>query len=133
MTPESQRIALAEWGGWKWRLPMQSKRSDRPNWLISPDGKGCAVWPNGDLGGLMPPDYLNDLNAVHELEERLDDRQREQYGDLLATRFCGFHYIDYEGWDGGEDPSGFFWMAHLTAAQRCEALLRTIGRWEEPK
>lgn len=55
-----------------------------------------------------PPDYLNDLNAMHEAEKTMTGLQRDAYFDRLV-------------WFG---PPLF-----ATAAQRAEAFGRTLGLW----
>ena len=57
------------------------------------------------------PDYLNDLNAMYRAEETLNSNQWETW-----HRIVGNWATD---------------RAHLTAAQRAEAFLRTLGLWEE--
>lgn len=91
MTPEQQRIALAKWAGWE---------SNQPSW---------------DYGRGFPPDYLNDLNAVHDLEQKLSFQQQTEYVANLMRL-----YKDY--------PMTSAFMA--TAAQRCEALLKTLNLWK---
>jgi hypothetical protein len=58
------------------------------------------------------PNYLNDLNAMHKAENLVlrSAQQRRDYADAL---------------DDGN--GGHF----ATSAQRAEAFLRTIGKWEE--
>lgn len=58
------------------------------------------------------PDYLNDLNAMHEAEIQLKAEDNHAYGC-----YCSELYEKY-----GNTVS-------LTAAQRCEAFLKTIGKW----
>ena len=60
-------------------------------------------------------DPLNDLNACHEFEIWL----LKNHPDLRAV----YRRILIEC--GGSD--GRYWMA--TAAERCEAFLKTIGKW----
>jgi hypothetical protein len=63
------------------------------------------------------PDYFNDLNAVHELEEKLDDSQKILYVAKLSQILS---------------PSKFpqsFRILHATAEQRCEALGLTLNLW----
>lgn len=74
------------------------------------------------------PNYLEDLNAVHEAEGKLTPAQQAVFGENLATLF---HYHDdyYSGWTVG--PIDFYMMAHATATQRCEALLKTLGLWRD--
>lgn len=59
------------------------------------------------------PNYLHDLNAMHEAEEKLDCNQWEVWHRIV-----------------GEWPTE---LARLTASQRAEAFLRTIGKWKEDK
>lgn len=104
MTPEAQRIAIAEACGWKW-LPC----GDTIEWI-------------GEKR-YSPPNYLSDLNAMHEVEKTLPKRNElplsyniDRYNDYLIDvcistneAFCA------------------------TAAQRAEAFLRTVGKWDDTK
>jgi len=105
MTPEAQRIAIAEACGWRCTASFK-------------EAFACWVKPDGmDHQTEWLPDYLNDLNAMHEAEKVLDTvTQRGDYWDYL------FSLTD-----------GEFEMCHATAAQRAEAFLRTIGKWEGAK
>ncbi len=105
MTPESQRIAIAEACGWE-RTMYQAvgKIGDVPFWYR--EGKFC---PYADL-----PDYLNDLNEMHEAEKVLTEEQRPYYLKYLRE-FRGTLFDTY----------------HSTAAQRAEAFLRTLSLWKE--
>ena len=69
--------------------------------------KGSKIYTAGNL-----PSYLTDLNAMHEAENLalLSAQQRRDYADAL---------------DDGN--GGHF----ATSAQRAEAFLRTVGKWEE--
>jgi hypothetical protein len=57
-------------------------------------------------------DWANDLNAMHEAEKVFDCPELYD-GNLIKV--CG----------------GVQYMWHATARQRAEALLRTLGKWEE--
>jgi len=114
MTPEQQRIAIAEACGWT------REYADVPTWNNS---------LNSYQGGYEPvqtllfrkerkcfiaenlPDYLNDLNAMHEAEKMLEADDNHAYGC-----YCSNLYEKY-----GNTVS-------LTAAQRAEAFLRTIDK-----
>lgn len=61
-----------------------------------------------------PPDYLNDLNAMHEAEEKLTDSQTQKYIDELVN-VTNVGYRNY------------YAVYHATAAQRAEAFLRTLN------
>lgn len=102
MKPEQIRIAIAEACGWK-------RHAYGLGWY---KGKHPAL-----MSGRAIPDYLNDLNAMHEAEKVLTDEQGVLYGSILAhirTRFTDSK-----------------WMWHADASQRAEAFLRTIGKWKE--
>lgn len=66
---------------------------------------------DGKYGQTDVPDYLGDLNACHEMENELSDEQFDEYYVRVTSRFAR--------------------PFHATAAQRCEAFLRTLGLWEE--
>jgi hypothetical protein len=100
MKPEKQRIAIAEACGW----------------TVINDSL-CHITPdrNGEpqIAAIARlPDYLADLNAMHEAENLVlkSAQQCRDYADFL---------------DDGN--GGHF----ATSAQRAEALLRTVGKWEE--
>ena len=88
MNPEQQRVAIAE---------------------------ACGE-DNDSIYRDLIPDYLNDLNAMHEAEKVLTSEQVTSYVYLLESMN-----------DRWSTP------AFATAAQRAEAFLRTIGKWEEMK
>ena len=108
MTEEQQRIAIAEFRGW-------TEISIRCMWGLPPGEFDCGT--EDCLKHL--PDYLNDLNAMHEAEKMLDANQRTTYRAHLACMFT----------DHPDDGMRFAITA--TAAQRSEAFLRTIGKWVE--
>lgn len=101
MSPEAQRIAIAEACGWKIDPDLE-------------DGELMGTSPKGYWD--MLPDYLHDLNAMHEAEETL--------GSYIPN-FMRYLFIlkDISPWCG----------VRATAAQRAEAFLRTIGKWEGGK
>jgi hypothetical protein len=97
MNMEQQRIAIAEACGW----------TDTP--IV--DGK---------YGQTDVPDYLNDLNAMHEVEKVLTEEQRIAYSNHTYDVACKVQR-ETEKWR---------WIS-LTAKQRAEAFLKTIGLWED--
>ncbi len=116
MTPEKQRIAIAEACGFSGEF---SKR-----WIleIGMEGEDKFVFAatRNHLDEEVP-DYLNDLNAMHEAEKVLKHQQWPDYWNWLfvaSTRQSGTGKAEYK-------------VAHASAAQRAEAFLRTIGKWEE--
>ena len=91
MTPEKQRIAIATACGWT------------DTQII--DGK---------YGQTDVPDYLNDLNACHEMEKTLRPITAARYHQLIQTRLKSCDLA-----------------IGATSSLRCEAFLRTLGLWEE--
>jgi hypothetical protein len=107
MNQEKQRIAIAEACGWV----MKTEQVEHTNWSQWTETRKFWVSPHRKRGEL--PDYLNDLNAMHEAEKVLTDSdQKHKYASLLGRH-------DY------------WLLIHATAAQRAEAFLRTIGKWED--
>ena len=97
MKPELQRIKIAEACGFA------------KDW----DFKRAVPHNGWCIDGL--PDYLNDLNAMHEVEMTLEGMQQISY---LAKLHENNHYCSWGG-------------TCATAAQRAEAFLKTINIWEE--
>ena len=112
MKPEQQRIAIAEAYGW----------SFSGTTTHSPDG---AFW---ESKGPDYPDYLNDLNACHEMVETLDRWQRGDYAQHLME-VCMEHPIgtvpDYDS-----DRRSLTSITQATPKQKCEAFLKTLNLWE---
>lgn len=103
MKPESQRIAIAEACGWK--------RHPKGSWA-DPDGffRTTNSMLNFKAGEL--PDYLNDLNAMHEAVKFC-------ITDMMWDRYiCNLRCACSSKW------------TEATASQRAEAFLKTIGKWE---
>jgi hypothetical protein len=120
MTPEKQRIAIAEACGATWRqLPELNTKV--LSFCHGANTLGPLRWEleNGDILAPDIPDYLSDLNAMHEAEKVLGNAQNPyaakwlQYLTILQN-ICG------------DVPSTF-----ATAAQRAEAFLHTLNLWTE--
>lgn len=86
----------------------------------SPETDGDKYW----MFRVSPPDYLNDLNAMHEAEKVLNwDQQKVFISHLLGLEGRNGDALWTLAWDSA-------WLcSHATAAQRAEAFLRVIGRW----
>jgi len=105
MTDEQMRIAIAEACGWK--VP-----NGCTNYRVRPEGSRVFFNPLTDDDPL--PDYLNDLNAMHEAEKtllKIDGCQAhwETYSNILTAKL------------------GCVDIFHATARQRAEAFLKTKG------
>lgn len=115
MTKSEQRIAIGRACGW--RLLGGSRDPSHHSWVHDSRPGSFGMWPL--------PDYLNDLNACRDMEHWLEYHCTQWYGDENA----------------GSAPEAY--MAHLmdivndddwlfmgaTAAQRCEAFLKTLNLW----
>ena len=110
MKPEAQRIAIAEACGWK-RSDLRPSWCHPDNWSMAKNGS-YEVWVSRD----KLPDYFNDLNAMHEAEKVLNEKQEDIMNSTLWNIMDGRKYL---------------W--HATASQRAEAFLRTVGQWKEAK
>jgi hypothetical protein len=100
MTEQEQRIAIAEACGWY--------DIGEPTW----NKRVLGMLGQGPLRNI--PDYLNDLNAMHDAEKMI-----QKNAD---------HVFDYM--DNLEQVTSF--VPHFaTAAQRAEAFLRTLNLWKQ--
>ena len=100
MTPEAQRIAIAKACGlsknWNWKTAQLAV-----GWVVD-----------------SLPDYLNDLNAMHEAEKTLNFIQAAEYARILTSI----------AWQS-EQP--VFAPMTANADQRAEAFLRTLDLWPD--
>lgn len=132
MTPEAQRIAIAEACGWqKMQRPLSDADGEIPGYFET-------VWFHPKIHTSVypmyilpknPPDYLNDLNAMAEAEMMLTDFQRRKHGlmlqEIIHEAVVGF-VPDYE-----RQLAGLSRIVSATAAQRAEAFLRTLNLWRD--
>jgi len=88
---------------------------------------GCSATPWNEWCIKSLPDYLNDLNAMHEAEATLDFEQAELFEDELCD-------VTFKNNDGLENPLPCrFSVCHATSRQRAEAFLKTIEKWNSNK
>jgi DNA-binding protein Fis len=114
MTQEEKRIKLAEAGGWK-RIPAETVGAAAKLFY------GDIWWRDAENNTIacadQLPDYFNNLNAVHELEQWM--------------------FQSYETLEGAERLSLYTKLLcklehplFATAAQRCEAIGLTLKLWK---
>ncbi len=106
MNPIEQREAIAKACGWT---------EQSLGWWRHEDHK---------LDAVILPDYLNDLNAMHEAEKILTPKQWNTYTVNLARTIAECHDANIKV----SVPTNVLLSA--TAAQRAEAFLRTLGLWK---
>lgn len=116
MKPEAQRIAIAEACGWVNIERYQIRRDEDAPWYVT--GQTPVSWKGPDARPWLP-DFLNDLNAMHEAEKTLNPREQRDYAFELSGRFYP---------DGLRDA---FDLAHASAAKRAEAFLKTRNLWTD--
>lgn len=134
MTNEQINIAIAESLGWR-KITQFSQypkswggkpaRYDTPVWRLTlrhdleEDECHKYGW-KGNKGDVIydGPNYTSDLNACHEFEKKLSLKDRNVYTSWLYESSLNLGLATWES-------------AHATARQRCEAYLKTIGKWIE--
>jgi hypothetical protein len=115
MNEEQQRITIAQACGWELKSNGLSPMWSWQNESLTHRIKWVAHKEMASQGVL--PDYLNDLNACHEMEKALS--KTEGYWQLKGFgKYCN----ELSAICGEENIIA-------TAAQRAEAFLRTIGKW----
>ena len=146
MTTQQQQIAIAEWMGYVWyRAPqdrhfpekkyrflahpsIQEYEGQVDIWKQRADGTEKIIdsgpWKAAQ-GVDYVPDFPNDLKAMHEAEQKLRENQ---------FHFVSYPEILFEVISGTKLSNGLgyftFNFIHATAAERAEALLKTIGKWD---
>jgi hypothetical protein len=102
MTNKQINAAIAETCGWK-----SKEETNGVPWLWQRTKSDYTI-----ESSMEPPDYCNDLNAMHQAEWSLTD-------DQLWRMARNIERNDEQ------------WYFRATARQRAEAFLRTLGKWEE--
>jgi hypothetical protein len=110
MDKDQQRIAIAEACGWS---EEDARRGFKTRSVVI-DGVRC----NQICGQI--PDYLNDLNAMHEAEKVIRNKPNKRNGQVYS-----YVYESILSTLTGGDP------IYATAAQRAEAFLKTLNLWAE--
>lgn len=104
-------------------------------------GKDCEIEYINPASGMEPsgwrmsdengddapvPNYYGDLNAIHEAEKLILTKFNSgaRYRLFLANNSAG---------PNAKFPTVEAAICHATAPQRCEAFLKTLGKWVETK
>jgi hypothetical protein len=145
MNKEKQRIEIAKaCGKFIPSYTVSEEYVDDPHWnsgfwettAVFGDGKRFqffgrikeikkGAWENRYAADMFP-DYCNDLNAIHEAEKTLTS---DQFEERYVVELGKLLFLSGHGpWKWHECPAE---IVKTTAAQRAEAFLRTIGKWEE--
>lgn len=124
MTPEKQRIAIAEACGWTDVCTEEGEDVYIESRTICP-WSGLRGLKTGESRRSFIPRYTEDLNAMHEAEKVLTEWQQHAYIEQL-NRQQNEIARQTKNWAKLNN----FWRVHSTAAQRAEAFLRALGKWE---
>ena len=111
MTNDEKRIAIAEACEWTECRERMDKTTDE----ISLSGLHPDNFGTGNAHQELP-DYLNDLNAMHEAEKTLTEKQLDRYTDLLCDEVS----------EGQPDPN-VHELITLTATQKANAFILSIA------
>lgn len=117
MSDDEKRIAIAGACGWTdMRFYQQSYEDHRflDRWVGTP--------PFGGMQRYLP-NYLYDLNAMHEAVKSLSDQQRHTYAVVLAMEVWPPH----QSWCDWRDTLA---VSEATPEQRAHAFLLTLGHEE---
>lgn len=107
MTPEEINVAIAESLGQEYHKPTAAEIASGSYYQYEPN-------------------YHGDLNAIHKAENNLTYELNYAHAKHLAE------IIGLDGL-GNWDYCAAFTFGNATAPQRCEAFLKTIGKWKENK
>lgn len=126
MSPASQRIAIAEARGWKFQRMHDNSRQFVPcTVMFKPDGRRCGSFFTKEIAeerqqqaisNAGVPDYLSDLNAIHEAVTQQPNHVQWAIFTALAAIVPP------------ERPA-----ACADAAQWSEAFLKTLNLWDDSK
>lgn len=123
MTPEAQRMAIAEACG---KFTTSAIKKEHLRW--DSQSNGAYYLGHFSDGSIRPcysgplPDYLNDLNAMHEAEKVLNKKQQVWYLQKLTQ-------VRFKSGVSGMIDCMIDKTTFASAAQRAEAFLKTIGKW----
>lgn len=121
MTPQAQQRAIAIACGWKDIVRTVDHRKE----LVGVNTHNMRLVHGGEyVESILPiPDYLNDLNAMHEAVMALPSNTR----DLVNLKLCEITAGNFDHSETHDMDAAL----NATAAQRAEAFLKTIGKWVE--
>lgn len=126
MTPKAQQTAIAKACGWTETVCEVERDNAGYQWTET-----VSVWRDSSGAERNLPNYPSDLNACHEIEKVLTDVQRRHFAGWLEAIASSAVSVGTLDQNGETDYFQLFKCAHATAAQRCEAFLRTLNLWTD--
>ena len=126
MTPENQRIAIAEFRGYK--RVAHEYHGFYSYFNASGECVGRYYWPEMPEGANGIPELT--LDELHEAEKLLKGDQIQCYENQMRSVWT--KNDKDEDWSPQGTSSSAWWCLRKELRAEAEALLRTIGKWEEP-
>lgn len=129
MNSNNQRIAIARACGWK--ITRIEPPAGHVRYTLEDPTQKLSIRDVYEMDGEVHwpaclPDYLSDLNAMHEAEEALTGDQLHRYYEveLPEVTAAGMWSITYQQKRA---------TISATATQRAEAFLRTLNLYDDSK
>jgi len=126
MTSEAQRIAIATVCGHTNFKYFNTTNVDGAYTVLASD-QTANGWEGYDATEI--PNYLEDLNAMHEAEKLILAGNHIGYCRAVLVLVCPETKGVIVGLNAGYGLS----ILHATASQRAEAFLRTLNLWDDSK
>lgn len=117
MSPEKQRIAIAEACGWN--------PTGYGSWYFGKKDDMNYATISDSCNHIQLSDYLNDLNAMHDALKVLDEEQKLDF----CSNICRILNEANRGKRSWLGPTTFDYI-NATASQFAQAFLHAIGKWE---
>lgn len=125
MTQDQKRIKIAEACGWSRCI---SREDDEGRLWVKGVRPGRTVKDHYEE---IIPNCFNDLNACREMENAPGfDLTNSAYAKNLCAIVLGFDVVKFDSYAITLNWWSLKRVARATAAQRCEALGRTLNLWE---
>ncbi len=117
MTDQEINAEIAEYCGWRNIIEKDYQPFGTNEYIDGPSQVWVGIHPELDADIKeyeVIPDYCNDLNAMHEAEKMLNEKQEDIMNNTLWDIMDGRKYL---------------W--HSTASQRAKAFVKTIEKWKK--
>jgi hypothetical protein len=123
MTNEELNAEIAEYCGWRNIIEKDYQPFGTNEYIDGPSQVLVGIHPESDVDSKeyeVIPDYCNDLNVMHELENTL-------YKGFIDKDYWQKGYGRFQNLLGELSTNPY----SANARQRAEAFLRTIGKWKD--
>jgi hypothetical protein len=127
MKPEAQQIAIAEVCGWALQKWTGIAPASYPFTVVNPNGVNNGGWAT-ERGAWShgTPDYLRDLNAMHEAWTTLNRREQQKFAQIVYSNPA------FKRTNGAGKPINCRYLAFgITANFFAECFLKAKGLWQE--